>query len=262
MNSWFDDWYMAIYNVTVLSLPPLAVAFWDQDLSEEKIGHYPEIYPELREGIYLTNYTFTRWCVSALYHSLLVFFGFWLLPTVIRGNGQDAGQWVISTLVGVSGCYTLLVRGMVSTRSFSWPIHAANLLSVIAPIAFFLIEGHILSLFPKFYYVMDTVMTTGAFYIYAIFVIVAGNVPEVAFEYLMRQTRPQLWQIVQEVDVIPPERIALAPENAAHDDSDQTQLDDETDAEQLKEGKKKKKKPKLVKGGSDDGGEGVLAIDI
>jgi len=198
-QTFLDDWMMALYNTLILSLPPLALAFWEKDLTEEQIGHHPEVYRELRGGLYFTARSFMRWVVSAAYHSLVIFFTLWLMPDVLRPNGQDPGLWAVSTIVGTAGVWAIIMRGMIGTNRFVWPTHVANFVSFGAPLVLFAIESNWLSLFPNFYGVMNWVLATGNFWFVALWIVAACNIPEVAYEYLQRQYWPKDWQVVAEV---------------------------------------------------------------
>jgi phospholipid-transporting ATPase len=219
-QTFFDSWYMAAYNVALLSLPPLALAFWEKDLTEEQIGHFPESYRELRAGLYFTGSTMARWMVSAGFHSLVIFFSLWLLPETIQNKGQDADLWAISTLVGIGGVWAIIARGMVGTNRFVWTNHLANFLSFIAPIALLLVTSHWPWLTLTYFGVLDWVLSTGYFWLMAVWIVAACTIPEIAFEYVRRQYWPSNWHIIAEIKKMPKGLEEISPKSKDSDDDD------------------------------------------
>eukprot|EP01128_Nolandella_sp_AFSM9_P004739 TRINITY_DN2183_c0_g1_i3.p1 TRINITY_DN2183_c0_g1~~TRINITY_DN2183_c0_g1_i3.p1 ORF type:complete len:1098 (+),score=280.47 TRINITY_DN2183_c0_g1_i3:18-3311(+) len=198
-QTFFDSWFMTLYNVLVLSLPPLALAFFEKDLTEEKIGHYPEVYRELTRGLYFTTFTIVRWFTSAFYQSIIFFFTIYFLPQAFWENGQVGSLWTLSTMVGTAGVWAIIVKGMTITRRFTWVHHAANFVSFVAPLVLFTIESNWLGFFPEYYYEMNQVLSAPVFWFYALCILAICIVPEISFDYLQRQYFPDDWMIVQEV---------------------------------------------------------------
>jgi magnesium-transporting ATPase (P-type) len=94
----YDDWLMAFFNILITSLPPLAVATFEQDIPEKAIKEvrnppilvilhwavkqfkncfllllllqHPEAYERVQNHTVFTYKTLSLWFLSATYHSL------------------------------------------------------------------------------------------------------------------------------------------------------------------------------------------------
>uniref|UniRef100_A0A6B2KXQ5 Phospholipid-transporting ATPase n=1 Tax=Arcella intermedia TaxID=1963864 RepID=A0A6B2KXQ5_9EUKA len=202
-QTYFDDWVMALFNEAMTSLGPLAMAFFEKDLHEHLIMKHPQVYTELRDGLYLTARTFGTWLLSALWHGIVIFFVIFLIPDTIRPNGQNSDMWVLSTISVLCGVIVVVLRGALSTRHFVPHSHAAYWFSITFDVfGLLFLESQLITAFPRYYKVMDMTFTTGYLWFIILLAVMACLVPDVAVMYFARQVFPKNYQIVQEMGVV------------------------------------------------------------
>eukprot|EP01125_Pyxidicula_operculata_P007945 TRINITY_DN2680_c1_g1_i1.p1 TRINITY_DN2680_c1_g1~~TRINITY_DN2680_c1_g1_i1.p1 ORF type:complete len:1154 (+),score=239.21 TRINITY_DN2680_c1_g1_i1:18-3479(+) len=197
-QTFFDDWFMAGYNTIMLLIPPLAMAIFDRDLRDHLVFEYPEVYKELKKGLYLTTKSLISWSLSAFYASLVIFFSQFLMSDILH-NGQTIDHWVTSTTVGVAGLFAITFRSILATRHWVVLSLIGTWGSLTLPFILLLTESQMVSFFPKFYKVMDVCVSSPTFWLMIPLVTVICLLPDFCFEYLSRQVKPKKWQIVQEL---------------------------------------------------------------
>eukprot|EP01127_Copromyxa_protea_P005386 TRINITY_DN15324_c0_g1_i1.p1 TRINITY_DN15324_c0_g1~~TRINITY_DN15324_c0_g1_i1.p1 ORF type:complete len:1142 (-),score=178.20 TRINITY_DN15324_c0_g1_i1:43-3468(-) len=201
-QTFYDDWVMAGFNTVLLSAPPLALAFFEKDLEEDVIFRYPEVYRELRDGLYFTPQSFARWIGSALWHSLVFFFLHVItVPDAMDGSGLTADLLSSSTLVASAAIVTIILRAALVTKYWVWISHVAYWGSVLLMIILFLIESASLTQFPSFFGVMPFVMGTPWFWLYIPCTVLLCLLPDMVFEICQRDFRPWNYQIIREVAI-------------------------------------------------------------
>lgn len=119
-QTFFDDWLMSWYNQLINGLPPIAMSLFEKDLKEEILLKHPELFRELRDGMYLTWRSFGRWMLSALWGSLIIYFSSFLLYPALNSEGYAVDLWSGSTVVFIGGIWAMLLRGALAEGYWVW----------------------------------------------------------------------------------------------------------------------------------------------
>jgi len=200
-QTFYDSWLMAGFNTILISAPPLALALFEKDLREDVLFQYPEAYPELKKGLYLTPYTFSRWMLAAVYHSVVFWFSFFVLPNPLRENSDYYGQPSLneqSTFIAIAAMWVIILKAALVTRNWVWVNHFAYWGSMILILLFLLVESSLLTLLPSFYKTMQFVLSAPSFYFYVPCLIMVCLIPEFAYEFIQSQYFPYRWQRIRE----------------------------------------------------------------
>ena len=128
---------ISTYNMFWTSLPTIAVAIFDKDLSDKAVLQSPSVYDHVAisamRSVYLPR--FAGWIVLALWHSLVVFYvPFLVYPGMVAADdGMQSGGVVLLGVVAYTICITVVnVRiGMIVCR-WSWPQWASIVVISIA----------------------------------------------------------------------------------------------------------------------------------
>ncbi len=59
---------MTAYNIVFTSLPPLVMAIFDRDVNDDYINKYPQLYRQVKAGMYWNWHTVAGWMASAVWH--------------------------------------------------------------------------------------------------------------------------------------------------------------------------------------------------
>jgi len=197
-QTFYDSWVMAGFNTVLVSAPPLVLALFEKDLREHIILQHPDAFPELKRGLYLTKKSFSRWMISAIYHSIVFWFGIYLLPAALHVIGTNAGLFELSTFVATAGITTIILKAALVTRYWVWVSHLAYWGSLFLLFVLFLIESAWIEAFPTFYRTMNFVLTSPSIYFYVPCIVMICLVPDFAFEYIQSQWFPERWQTIRE----------------------------------------------------------------
>jgi len=203
-QTFYDSWVMAGFNTLLVSAPPLSLALFEKDLREDLIFKYPEVYPELKKGIYLTKNSFARWMISAIYHSFIFWFSIYVLPNPLHEDGIEAGLFELSTFVATAAITTIILKAVTVTKYWVWISHFAYWGSILLISILFFFESGLPGFFPEFYHTMQYVMTSASIYFYIPCFIAACLVPDIAADYLQSQFWPQRWQVIREETIHAP----------------------------------------------------------
>eukprot|EP01126_Amoeba_proteus_P062321 TRINITY_DN8456_c0_g1_i16.p1 TRINITY_DN8456_c0_g1~~TRINITY_DN8456_c0_g1_i16.p1 ORF type:complete len:587 (-),score=124.71 TRINITY_DN8456_c0_g1_i16:61-1821(-) len=198
-QTFYDDWVMAGFNTVLVSAPPLVLAMFEKDLTENTILQYPEAYKELRDGLYFTPRTFLRWFCSALWHSTVFYFLFlFALPDTMNSSGLTGNLWTSSTLVATAAIITIVFKAALVTKYWVWPSHVGYWCSLLLMFSLFLIESSWLDSFPRFYQVMIFVASSPWLWFFIPCTTVACLVPDIVQEHLQREFYPWKYQMIRE----------------------------------------------------------------
>ncbi|KAG5456159.1 MAG: hypothetical protein BJ554DRAFT_4179 [Olpidium bornovanus] len=69
----YSPWLLSAWNVFITSVPPLVMACCDRDVPERKIHEYPELFQEVKGGLYWSVRTIVGWTASALWSAAVVY---------------------------------------------------------------------------------------------------------------------------------------------------------------------------------------------
>ncbi|XP_004295474.1 PREDICTED: putative phospholipid-transporting ATPase 4 [Fragaria vesca subsp. vesca] len=69
----YDDWYMALFNVILTSLPVISLGVLEQDVSSEVCLKFPALYQQGQKNIYFTWSRIIGWILNGIVASLVIF---------------------------------------------------------------------------------------------------------------------------------------------------------------------------------------------
>ena len=137
-NAWsaqlvFEEVFYLAFNVIFTSLPPLAYSIYEKDVGEDKIKQYPQLYHEVQKGLYWNYGHMIRWFLTAIIHSLLIFGTVYFInfEGAVDISGRSTGYWVQCYLLSTPLLITVLVKSVVLTRFWVWPVWSSLLISIV-----------------------------------------------------------------------------------------------------------------------------------
>lgn len=199
----YDDLVMAIFNVLITSLPPLLVGIYERDVDEKILLEHPESLKQIREGEGgFTTYSFAFWVLSALYHSLIIFFFTFALffnSTSIHASGRVLGAWEIGTIASTFGLIIVLLKFSLSTGWLNWIVHLGLWLSLIAYYMIVGVQSIFLTLTPSMWHVIHQIHTTWLFLFITVLAVVTALLPDITFMYIRRTYYTRDHHILQEL---------------------------------------------------------------
>ncbi|XP_064615667.1 phospholipid-transporting ATPase IF-like [Liolophura sinensis] len=101
-QSIFDSFVLMFYNLTYTSLPILIYGIFEQHISSETLLRKPELYKKIARNEILSAWNFTVWNLIGLWHSIVFFFGVFLLfadGASLFPSGEMMGNFSFGALV-------------------------------------------------------------------------------------------------------------------------------------------------------------------
>jgi len=86
----YERWTLAAYNAFFTSLPIIAFAIFDKDVSDDSILAHPALYREGINGYHFRARKFVGWLANAFWHSVIVY----MVPMTALAGGIAAGAVV------------------------------------------------------------------------------------------------------------------------------------------------------------------------
>ncbi|KAJ3412743.1 hypothetical protein HDV05_000313 [Chytridiales sp. JEL 0842] len=108
----FESIFFQCYNVVFTSVPPLIIALFEKDLDETSIESYPQVYRQVRRGLFWSWTQSWSYLISAFWHSLVLYFGvtYVLLDGALDPQGRTVGYWVQCYMYCVPVLITVLCK--------------------------------------------------------------------------------------------------------------------------------------------------------
>ncbi|KAJ3321187.1 hypothetical protein HDV06_004530 [Boothiomyces sp. JEL0866] len=94
-NAWsgqivYEELFLTAFNVIFTSLPPFMYGLYERDLPEKVIEENPQIYKEVKNGLYWNYYHIARWFIMSMIHPVIIFVCVYLLNS--EGALDDQGR--------------------------------------------------------------------------------------------------------------------------------------------------------------------------
>ncbi|XP_077286120.1 phospholipid-transporting ATPase IF-like [Arctopsyche grandis] len=121
----FDSMFLSLYNLFFVSAPIFAISLTEQCHSSGLLMSNPILYKNQRKNKLLSTKYFLTWCLTATYHSVIIY-GFccilWQINPVISKDGMSAEFWsfgaMIFHLLVVIANLKLLINARYQTAIF------------------------------------------------------------------------------------------------------------------------------------------------
>ncbi|KAJ3116115.1 hypothetical protein HDU96_010409 [Phlyctochytrium bullatum] len=127
----YEDIFMTAFNVVFTSVPPFFLSVFERDVAEDKIEQYPELYRQVKGGLYWNWTQQVSVMLSSLWHSLAIFYAvfFSFGESVLSSNGRSTGYWVMVYIFITPMLLTVLLKCALFTRHWVWLTWAGLLAS-------------------------------------------------------------------------------------------------------------------------------------
>ncbi|KAI8898706.1 hypothetical protein BC833DRAFT_525617 [Globomyces pollinis-pini] len=125
-NDWsgtlcYEEIFFSSFNVFFTFIPPLVYALYERDLPESMIEKYPELYREVKNGLYWNKFIIGQWFFTAMAHSLIIFGTIYLLNNgAIDVGGRSTGYWVQCYLLSAPMLLVVLSKTGIISKLWIW----------------------------------------------------------------------------------------------------------------------------------------------
>eukprot|EP01114_Cavostelium_apophysatum_P004419 TRINITY_DN1464_c0_g1_i1.p1 TRINITY_DN1464_c0_g1~~TRINITY_DN1464_c0_g1_i1.p1 ORF type:complete len:1137 (+),score=375.62 TRINITY_DN1464_c0_g1_i1:221-3631(+) len=199
----FDDWILTFFNLIITPLPPLFVACFEKDISEETIRRNPKVLKEVQNGAYFSYATLSAWLMSAVWHSIVSFAVglavFWGRNNIVIG-GQDGDLKVFQNTVQTCAIMIPITKFALEYITWNGFIFFGIYASILVYYFLLLIESFMISSIPQQYNIFVMIFKTPPLYFMTILSIVIALLPDFTVKYCHRTFFPDNWQIFQELE--------------------------------------------------------------
>ena len=100
----------------------MVYAIFERDVGEEKIKEYPQLYHEVRDGLYWNWKKHLTMIFSSFWHSLLIFGAIYYTNREGTADikGLNTGYWVQSYFFSTPLLITVLIKSALMTTHWIW----------------------------------------------------------------------------------------------------------------------------------------------
>ncbi|CAH2107980.1 unnamed protein product [Euphydryas editha] len=181
-QSIFDSMYLTFFNLIFTSVPCLVLSVTDQRWPADLLIKNPTLYREIRKNKLLTWPHFAAWFLSALYHSLLIYYfsRTIFITSLISLDGKNVDLWSYGATVFHLLMLVVTLKLCLQARYHTLVFAATALLSVLCYVAFntaytilenVQFDGDVLGTYIK-------LLMSPSFWFLNILVIIGGLVPD------------------------------------------------------------------------------------
>lgn len=133
----YEELFFTAFNVAFTSLPPLAYGIYETDLNDSQIDKNPELYQELKGGLFWSGPKIAFWLILSFTHAVMIFGTVYL--TNFEGatdiEGRSTGYWVQAYLFSTPMLLTVLGKLAAMSKNYVWPIYVCLAVSLILNVA-------------------------------------------------------------------------------------------------------------------------------
>lgn len=118
----YEEIFLTTFNVIFTSLPPFVLAIFDKDVGETMLEKHPQLYQEIKRGLFWNWKIITGWVFSALWHTSVMFGTVYLLKSMgeLSSGGRSVGYWVQCYLFGTPLLWSIMLKTALVTRHWTW----------------------------------------------------------------------------------------------------------------------------------------------
>mmetsp|Transcript_3583 Transcript_3583/g.12643 ORF Transcript_3583/g.12643 Transcript_3583/m.12643 type:complete len:1084 (-) Transcript_3583:57-3308(-) len=198
----YDDWIVTFFNIFFTSVPPLFYAIFEKDISESMINDYPESFRFMQSGTLFCYSSLFTWMLSAIWHSLVFFFGSVLLLSnePVLWTGRTTGLRFMGNMASSIAVVTVILKIITITNTWNFLVHLGIWGSIAIYILVFAVESAIPYFFPTQYFMFPLVVSNPNFWGIFVLTIVICLAPDVFMNWVKREFYPDDWMILQEAE--------------------------------------------------------------
>ncbi|KAJ3192220.1 hypothetical protein HK101_006874 [Irineochytrium annulatum] len=124
-NILYEQYFLTGFNVIFTFLPPFFLAIFEQDVDDSQIEKNPELYRQVRSGLYWNWTQKVTYLLSSLWHSLVIYYSVYFMfgDSIISPDGRPVGYWVMVYIYGTPMLLTLTLKVAIITKHWvcwSW----------------------------------------------------------------------------------------------------------------------------------------------
>ncbi|KAG5886182.1 hypothetical protein JTB14_036051 [Gonioctena quinquepunctata] len=174
-----DQMYLMLYNLLFTSLPPIAIAVYDQDAPYEILMNNPHLYKRGRLGQVYRSYSFWLTMLDALYQSTCIFF-----ICQKAYNETDVDIYEFGASATTACMFVMLFHALIEMRSWTVLHLASIVLSIGAFYLYSLVYNtyckHCFGL-PSTYWTIQIAMSRPAYWLVTLLSCVIALLPRVLY---------------------------------------------------------------------------------
>lgn len=200
-QSFYDDFLMTLFNITITSLPILFAGIFEKDIGDRVIDRHPQVFNRCQSGKLFTYKSLAMWFFFATYHSL-VFMWFGILiyndGIIFGSTGQVGGLRLIGNMVITLAITTIFLKLCLEVQNWNWIFQLGLYLSYIGFFLTLAIESFLLEWWPQQYYQIIQLFSLPQFYFLIPIGVALCLLPDLTYKLVQRTYCPEDWQILQE----------------------------------------------------------------
>lgn len=198
-----DDIIMAIFNVAITSLPPLFLGIFERDVPEKTLLQHPQSHKQIAnsEGGF-TYHNFIHWVLSAVWHSLVIFFVPFALVAesdIVHKNGRVIGIWEFGTIISTIGVVIVLIRAALLTHWWNIIVHFGIWISLLGYFLIFLVQSFLPNVLGYMLHVFGNIFSSPSFVFIIPLSTVIALLPDFVYLYVKRNYFYEDSDILQEL---------------------------------------------------------------
>uniref|UniRef100_A0A0G4HSW5 P-type ATPase C-terminal domain-containing protein n=1 Tax=Chromera velia CCMP2878 TaxID=1169474 RepID=A0A0G4HSW5_9ALVE len=204
-QTFFEDWYIASFNVLFTNLPVFAIGLMEYDarpeLSETVRRNLPLLYSVGQLNLHFNRSALLRVWVQAYIHSVIIYMvAHFSVGPLVAGAGLVSNFWLSSHTA--FGAVIIVVNVKIFTLMRSWTdlMVYSVLVSIFLYFFFFIVYDFIP--FNKSYRTSLNAASTGVFWLAIIVSIVLCNLTDLGWQAYIRWFRPEQEDAAIEVQVV------------------------------------------------------------
>ncbi|XP_037298085.1 probable phospholipid-transporting ATPase IF isoform X2 [Manduca sexta] len=180
-QSIYDSMYLTCFNLVFTSLPCLVLSVTEQRWPAEMLLKNPTLYREISRNKLMSWSHFTAWCLSATYHSIIIylFTKLTIISSVINMDGKTVDLWsygaalfhLLMLIVSLKLWLQARYHTFVFVISLVLSMLAYMLFNTIYSIFYFQVDGDVLGTYTR-------LITSAAFGLLNLAVVVCSLVPD------------------------------------------------------------------------------------
>jgi phospholipid-transporting ATPase len=201
-HTYYDSWYITVYNVIFTSLPIVGLSVLDQDTSSELSQKFPLLYatgqPKNNEAFSIKK--FITFIGEGIFHSIIIFFltRVALADGIMYSNGRAVSWFDLGILAITCVVFMVTFKIALEIRYWTWLNHLLTWASLGVYVAFCLVYS-VIYLTPQQNYLAVEIMGTASFWLTLVVIMAIGLVPDILNQYIRRTFFPRPHHIVQEI---------------------------------------------------------------
>ncbi|KAJ3358385.1 hypothetical protein HDU91_005236 [Kappamyces sp. JEL0680] len=142
VNAWsgqtvYESLFFISYNVIFVSIPPLVYGLYERDLPEQLLEKFPQLYKQVKDGLYWNFALIVRWFVLSMLQSLFIFGVAYYLnyQGTLDFQGRSTGYWVQCYLFSTPLLLVVLAKQATISRFWIWITSFGILISLALNVA-------------------------------------------------------------------------------------------------------------------------------